>query len=75
MLLRMNRQASKSKTSMTTMAREELLDALFVETPELRFTPRGDPDPRIVRLVEFMAQEAAREFFENEIKRQSSRGS
>ncbi|MGE0502514.1 MAG: hypothetical protein AB7I79_15585 [Rhizobiaceae bacterium] len=55
--------------------REELLKAMLVETPELRFTPRGDPDPRLVRLIEFLARQAAREFFEKEIKRQGSRGS
>jgi len=55
--------------------REELLEAMLVETPELTFTPRGDPDPRLIRLVEFLARQAAREFFEKEIKRQGSRGS
>ncbi len=55
--------------------REELLEAMLVEKPELRFTPRGDPDPRLVRLVEFLARQAAREFFEKESKRQGSRGS
>jgi len=55
--------------------REELLEAMLVETPELRFTPRGDPDSRLIRLVEFLARQAAREFFEKEIKRQGSRGS
>lgn len=55
--------------------REELLEVMLVETPELRFTPRGDPDPRLIRLVEFLAREAAREFFEQENERQSSRGS
>lgn len=55
--------------------REELLEALLVEAPELRFTPRGDPDPRLIRLVEFLARQAAREFHEQEVKKQGSRGS
>ena len=55
--------------------REELLEAMLVEAPELSFTPRGDPDPRLVRLVEFLARQAAREFYEQEVKKQGSRGS
>ena len=55
--------------------REELLEALLVEAPELSFTPRGDPDPRLVRLVEFLARQAAREFYEQEVEKQGSRGS
>jgi hypothetical protein len=55
--------------------REELLEALLVEAPELSFAPQGDPDPRLVRLVEFLARQAACEFYEQEVKRQSSRGS
>ena len=55
--------------------REELLEALLVEAPELSFTPRGDPDPRLVRLVEFLARQAAREFYEQEVRKQGSRGS
>jgi len=48
---------------------------MLVEAPELSFTPQGDPDPRLVRLVEFLARQAAREFYEQEVKRQGSRGS
>ena len=55
--------------------REELLEALLVEAPELSFTPEGDPDLRLVRLVEFLARQAAREFYEQEVKKQGSRGS
>ena len=55
--------------------REELLEALLVEAPELSFTSQGDPDPRLVQLVEFLARQAAREFYEQEVKKRSSRGS
>lgn len=55
--------------------REGLREAMLVETPELSFTPQGDPDPRLVRLVEFIARQAAREFYEQEVKKQGSRGS
>ncbi|WP_163268296.1 hypothetical protein [Chelativorans alearense] len=71
----MNRKASQSRKGVLPTEREELLEAMLVEKPELRFTPRGDPDPRLVRLVEFLARQAAREFFEKESKRQGSRGS
>lgn len=55
--------------------REALLEAMLVETSELKFTPKDDPDPRLVRLVEFLARQAAREFYEQEVKKQGSRGS
>lgn len=71
----MDRKASQSTTSVIPTGREELLEAMLIETPELRFTPQGDPDPRLIRLVEFLARQAAREFFGKEIKRQGSRGS
>jgi len=48
---------------------------MLVETPELSFTPRANPDPRLVRLVEFLARQAARELYEQEVKKQGSRGS
>ncbi len=55
--------------------REELLKAMLVETPDLRLTRRGEPDTRLVRLVECLARQAAREFYEKEIMKQGSRGS
>lgn len=36
--------------------------------PELKFTPRGNPDPRLIRLVELLAKQAAREHFESELE-------
>lgn len=75
MLLCMTRDASKLRMSMSSTEREGLLEAMLVEKPELRFTPRGDPDPRLVRLIDFLATQAAREFFEQENTRQSARGS
>lgn len=36
--------------------------------PELKLTPRGDPDPRPLRLVKLLAKQAAREHFESEVK-------
>lgn len=75
MLLCMNRKVNQSRTGVAPTEREELLEAMLAEKPELRFTPRGDPDPRLVRLVDFLARHAAREFFEQENSRQSARGS
>lgn len=71
----MSRQLSQSRSATVPSEREELLVALLVEAPELSFTPKGDPDPRLVRLVEFLARQAAREFYEQEAKKQGSRGS
>lgn len=71
----MSRQLSQSRSVIVPSEREELLEAMLVETPELKFTPKGDPDPRLVRLVEFLARQAAREFYEQEVKKQGSRGS
>jgi len=71
----MSRKASRPRSTTAPSEREELLEALLVEAPELSFTPQGDPDPRLVRLVEFLARQAAREFYEQEVKKQGSRGS
>ncbi|WP_243627928.1 hypothetical protein [Rhodovulum sp. BSW8] len=48
---------------------------MLIEAPELSFMPQGDPDPRLIRLVEFLARQAARKFYEQEVKKQGSRGS
>lgn len=71
----MSRQLSQSRSVTVPSEREELLEAMLVETSELKFTPKGDPDPRLIRLIEFLARQAAREFYEQEGKKQRSRGS
>jgi hypothetical protein len=38
-------EARKSKTAVTQNEREELLEAMLLDAPELTFPPRGDPDP------------------------------
>ncbi|MBP1847843.1 hypothetical protein J2046_006127 [Rhizobium petrolearium] len=53
---------------MTRKEREELLEALLLDEPELTFTPRGKPDPRLLRLVDFLARQAARECYAEEVK-------
>lgn len=71
----MSRKTSQPRSTTAPSEREELLEAMLIETPELSFTPRGDPDPRLIRLVEILARQAAREFYEQEVRKQGSRGS
>lgn len=48
--------------------REALLESLLIDEPELTFTPRGHPDPRLLRLVGLLAKQAAWECFAEEVK-------
>ncbi|MDF3907756.1 hypothetical protein [Paracoccus sp. AS002] len=52
---------------MTGREREALLESLMLEEPET-FTPRGNPDPRLLRLVDFLARQAARECYAEEVQ-------
>lgn len=70
----MSKPASRTE-AVTPSEREDLLDALLLGEQELTFTPRGDPDPRLVRLVEFLARQAARECYEAESKQKEDRTS
>lgn len=47
---------------------ETLRDSMVFDGPELTFTPRGSPDPRLLRLVRLLAQQAARECYEEELR-------
>lgn len=47
---------------------EALRESMVFEGPELTFTPRGSPDPRLLRLVRLLAQQAARECYEEELR-------
>ncbi|MFT3972208.1 MAG: hypothetical protein QM699_01745 [Amaricoccus sp.] len=53
---------------MKRSAREALLESLMLEEPELTFTSRGTPDPRLLRLVDFLARQAARECYAEEVQ-------
>ena len=53
---------------MSGREREALLESLMIDEPELTFTARGDPDPRLLRLVEFLARQAARECYAEEVE-------
>lgn len=47
---------------------EAFRESMVFEGPELTFTPRGSPDPRLMRLVPLLAQQAARECYEEELR-------
>lgn len=64
----MTLRAPQDPLKMTRKEREELLEALLLDEPELTFTPRGKPDPRLLRLVDFLARQAARECYAEEVK-------
>ncbi len=59
---------------MTSNEREELLESLLIDEPDLTFTPRGDPDPRLLLLVDFLARQAARECYAEEGRMTRRRG-
>lgn len=76
MLRVMTSPAKNSDPAMTPSEREQLLEALLLEgEPELTFTPRGDPDPRLLRLVDFLARKAARRFYGAELQKREPSGS
>ena len=59
---------------MTRDEREALLESLLIDEPDLTFTPRGDPDPRLLLLVDFLARQAARECYAEEVRMTRRRG-
>jgi hypothetical protein len=63
----MTLRAPGNKSKITGSEREALLESLLLEEPELTFTSRGDPDPRLLRLVDFLARQAAREGYAKEV--------
>lgn len=70
----MTPDASKTRT-ITRSEREELLEAMLVDAQELTFTPRGDPDPRLVNLARLIGRRMARQNFEAQRNKQGSNGS
>ncbi|MDX3929988.1 MAG: hypothetical protein QHC90_29895 [Shinella sp.] len=63
-----------NKAKMRGREREELPELLLLDATELTFTPRGSPDPRLLRLVDFLARQAARECYAEEVKMTKRRG-
>lgn len=47
---------------------EALRESMVFEGPELTFTAREAPDPRLMRLVHLLAKQAARECYEEELR-------
>lgn len=45
---------------------EALRESMVFDGPELTFISRGSPDPRLMRPVRLLAQQAARECYEEE---------
>ncbi|MFB9773924.1 hypothetical protein [Sphingomonas yabuuchiae] len=60
---------------MTQGEREELLEAMLVDAPELTFTSRGYPDPRLIQLARLLGRQMARETFAAQTDIISKRGS
>lgn len=57
MLQVMTLRAPRNRAKMDKSEREALLEFLMLDEPELTFRPRGDPDPHLLRLVEFLARQ------------------
>ncbi len=74
MLRSMTLRAPGNTAKMSGREREVLLESLMIDEPELTFTPCGNPDPRLLRLVEFLARQAARECYAEEVKMTRRRG-
>lgn len=68
MLQRMTLRAPGNTAKMAGEKREALLESLLLDEPELTFTPRGNPDPRLLRLVGILTRQAARECYAEELK-------
>ena len=66
----MNPDARQTRT--TQSEREELLEAMLVDAPELTFTPRGDPDPRLVQLARMLGRQMARQNFAAQMTKRGS---
>ena len=71
----MTHEARKSKTAVSPSEREELPEAMLLDVPELTFTPRGDPDPRLVQLARLLGRQMAHQNFEAQRTRRGSNGS
>ncbi len=71
----MSPDAQDRQTTVKQGEREELLEAMLVDATELTFTPRGDPDPRLVQLARLLGRQMARETFTAQNKHDDKRGS
>lgn len=69
----MAQQGRKSEVSQRE--RRELREAMLPDAPELTFTPRGDPDPRLVQLTRLLGQQLARQNFAEQMNKRGPNGS
>ncbi len=63
------------KSTVTANEREHRLEGMLIDEPELTFTPRGDPDPRLVQLARLLGEQLARETFAAQMNRREQRRS
>lgn len=75
MLQVMTLRAPGNKAKITRRERQALLESLSPGEPELTFTVRGDPDPRLIQLARLLGQQLARQNFEAQMNKRGSNGS
>jgi len=68
----MAQEARKTRITVTRSEREELLEAMLLDVPELTFTPRGEPDPRLVQLARLLGRQMARQNFAAQVNKRDS---
>ncbi|UXT21139.1 hypothetical protein FY140_06565 [Agrobacterium tumefaciens] len=63
------------KSKVLRSERKELREAMLANVPELTFTPRGDPDPRLVQLARLLGRQLARQNFAAQMNKREPNGS
>lgn len=65
----------RRKSEVSQRERRELREAMLPDGPELTFTPRGAPDPRLVQLARLLGQQLARQNFATQMNKRGPNGS
>lgn len=73
MLSGMAQEGRKSKVSQSES--REPRGAVLADVPELTFTPRGDPDPRLIELARLLGRQLARQNFTAQMNKRGPKGS
>lgn len=55
--------------------RDDFVEAIHPEVPDLTFNARSNPDPRLVRLASLLGKQLARQNFEAQTAKQELEGS
>lgn len=55
--------------------RDDFVEAMHSNVPDLTFNARGNPDPRLVRLARLLGKQLARQNFEAQTAKQELEGS